>query len=130
MVGIGSTKPINFFKQQIQQAALGTDDLATHQVDGLNTIGAFVNTGNAHVTGNLLHAMLANIAMATETLDTQIRHFTATFSKEPFANRRQQRHQLIRLLLFRTLTMQCRVQLHGGEITEHPATFHQRLLGQ
>ena len=68
--------------------------------------------------------------MATKTLNTEVRHFTATLGEKTLADRRQQRHQLVCFLLCFTFSMQRDIQLHGGEIAEHTTTFHQRFLGQ
>ena len=63
--------------------SLGADQyLAAKQVECLNAGGAFVQGGDACITGDLLHAVLVNVAVPAEHLHADIGGFEAHFGKK------------------------------------------------
>ena len=78
--------------------------LAAQQVQRLDTGGPFIERGNAGVADNLLHAVLADIAVAAEHLYPQVGGFVAQLGQEAFQNGGQKAQPVIVSIRFLLIT--------------------------
>ncbi|MCY1447052.1 hypothetical protein D9M71_636540 [compost metagenome] len=117
--------------EQLVQRTAAAHDLAAHQVQRLDTVGAFVDLGDAYITHQLLLAPLANIAMTAEHLLAMHCRLQAEIGEESLGYRSQQGDEV-----FGAFTGGCLfaelggVQLHGDVGREGTTAFVQRLHGQ
>ena len=73
--------------------------LAPHQVQRLNAVGAFVDHGDACVAGELAHALFLDIAVTAVDLLGLDRHVIALIGQKTLDDRRQQGQQPKRILI-------------------------------
>src|SRR5690554_5887421 len=117
--------------EQFVQFALAADDFTTHQVHGLDAVGAFVDLGDAAVAYQLLLAPLADEAVATEDLLTDDGGFQAAVGQEGLGDGGQQgNHAFGVFALFVVLGVLGNIQPLGHVGREGTAAFHIALHGQ
>src|SRR3546814_1042607 len=83
------------------QAAHVLAKLAADEVQGLDAVGALVDLRDARVAHELLHAVLADVAVAAVDLHAEIGDLEAGIGEEGFYDRRHQRDEVVRLLALR-----------------------------
>jgi hypothetical protein len=69
--------------------------LAAQQVERLDARRALVERGDARVAGDLLHAVLFDVAVATEDLHTQVGALEAHLGEEALEDRRVEAEALV-----------------------------------
>ena len=72
--------------------------LAADQVERLDAVGAFVDLGDAGVAHELLHAVLADVAVAAVDLHAEVGGLEADVGEERLDDRRHQRDEIVGLL--------------------------------
>ena len=131
MLGIGRAELMHNFGKPTQQLALAAQYLAPEQVQSLDAVGAFIDRGDTCVTGQLLHAPLTNIAMATEYLHAVVGHLQAGFGHEGFADRREEGQQVLGFLALAGVAAQVRgIEQLRGEIGQGAVAFVEGFHGQ
>ena len=89
--------------------------LAPHQIQCLNAIGAFINHRNARIADILAHAPFFDIAVPTKDLLHIGADFIALIGAIAFDNWREQREQIIRQLpIFWCCRFMCKVRLNAA----------------
>src|SRR5690606_29973643 len=127
IIGMSRTKVFDQPKQSLQRLPLTHQHLAPQQVQSLNTGGAFVEAGDAHVPHNLLQSPFTDVTMPPETLQCVIRTFKCRFRHKCFGNRGENTQQLICLSACGGLrSMMADIDLQCREVCKHSRTFDQR----
>src|SRR3546814_16381581 len=81
-------------EEAAQQAAHVLAKLAADEVQGLDAVGALVDLRDARVAHELLHAVLADVAVAAVDLHAEIGDLEAGIGEEGFDDRRHQRDEV------------------------------------
>ena len=106
--------------EEVPQVAPGAaGQLAAHQVERLDAVRAFVDLADPRVAHELLHAVLADVAVAAVDLDRKVGGLEAVVGEEGLDDRRQQLDQLVRILAHRGVLVAARdVELQRGPVGE------------
>src|SRR5660398_196859 len=111
-------------KEAAQQTAGVKAHLPPHQIQALDTVGAFINLANAGIPHILLHAGLPYVAVAPVNLHSQVGHLEADVGEERLDHGSQEGHQIIGFLSdlrIRVLLSQIKVQ--AGPVSQRPVTL-------
>ena len=121
-----SGEGFNLRQEQLQAGALGGSGLAAQQVQRLDAGSAFIQRGDAGVARQLLHAVLVDIAVATETLQRVVGVLDAPFGLAGLGDRGQEADQYIGLLAFGGIfCVMGHVDQGAGMQRQQTAAFHQ-----
>ncbi len=130
-VGLPITDLTELRLQRRQLRAAIAEQLAADVVQRLDAIGALVELGDAAVAHQLLHAPLADIAVAAVDLHAEAGDFLAHIGEERLDDGDQQRRALARRLAISRLGMAVfEVQLPGAIGGQHAAPLDQGFLRQ
>ncbi len=75
-------------------------ELTSDQVERLDAVGPFVELGNARVAHILLHAVLADVAVAAQHLHADIGGLEAEIGRQRLDHRRHQGDEIVGVLAF------------------------------
>ena len=118
-------------EEAAQQAAHVLAQLAADKIQRLDAVGALVELRDARVAHQLLHAVLADVAVAAEDLHAQVGHVEAGVGEEGLDDRRHQRDQVVGLLALFLVGMLLGDIDGDGDPQRHSAgAFVQRPHGQ
>src|SRR5690606_35591456 len=105
--------------------------LAPHQIQRLDTVGTFIDLGDANVTYQLLLTPLADVATATENLLAVNTVLEPDIGEKGLGDRRQQGYQILARAADRlVLGKLADIQLHAHIGGERPAALGHGLHGQ
>ena len=122
-LGLGNIAP-DLLEEGAHCATAILGQLATDQVHRLDAIRAFVNLGDAGVTDELIHAPLADVAVAAEHLLGVDRDLEPAVGQIAFDHRRQQRDDVVRgQPLFLGLRFVAEVHLQRAPQDQRPRTL-------
>ena len=131
MLGVRRAELVDDFGEPAQQLALAAEHFAPEQVQRLNAVGAFVDRRDPAVAHQLLHAPFANKTVAAEHLHAVVGHFQPGVGHEGFADRRQERQQVLGVLARGCVRAQMRgIQQLRGEVGQRPIAFVEGFHGQ
>ena len=131
MLGLGLAQLVDQFGETAQQLALAAQYLAAEQVEGLDAVGAFVDLCDAAIADQLLHAPLADVAVAAVDLHAEVGHLLPGLGHEGLADRCQEGQQVGGpLALGGVLRQVLGVEQLGGEVGQRAVAFVERLHGQ
>ena len=118
--------------EEVPQVAPGpAGQLAAHQVERLDAVRALVDLADPRVAHELLHAVLADVAVAAVHLHGEVGGLEAVVGEEGLDDRRQQLHQLVRILAHRGVLVAARdVELQRGPVGERAGTLVDGALGE
>ena len=112
----------------------GQQHFAAQQIERLDAGGAFIQRGNARIAGNLLHAMLFDVAVAPKDLHAQVGGFESHLGQEAFENGREEAQLVVIAVVLGLVLLQNAIDHVVGQlgsVVDHGATaFGHGLLGQ
>src|SRR3954452_14581204 len=114
-----------------EQAARVLAELAPDQVEGLDSVGALVDLGDARIADILLDAGLADVAVAAEHLHGEVRGGEAVVREEGFDDRGHQRCEIVGRLPLRWIGVALgTIELEADPIGKRPGTLDEGLDGE
>src|SRR5688500_266440 len=131
VAGVRLAESADLAEEVLEPDALQLHDLATEQVDRLDLGGALVQGRDARIARQLLHAVLGDVAVATEYLQCVVGAFDARFGQQALHDRGEERDQCLGAFAFRiVIGVPGDVFLRVGIQPEQTAAFGERLLRQ
>ena len=104
---------------------------SSDQIQRLDTIGAFIDLGDAHIAHKLLNTSIGDITRTPMDLHGQVGHFKAHVGEIRFDHWREHCHPITRLLAFVGIWMlELDVQLQTSHERQSPCTLGKGTGGQ
>ena len=114
-------------KEAAQRPAIVLAELAADQIEGLDAVGALVDLRNAGVAHELLHAVVADVAVTAIGLHAQVRNIEPDVGDGRLDQGRQERDQILRgLALLRVRMALGAIELQRDPERQRPRPFGER----